>query len=206
VSNERKREKWAALLDEVLRLMFRVSLPQIMGHQGFTFTLPVTPYRSFPKGDIMNNSRVLVGIDAMIADSASLCVMAECIGQGTDRSKALRAQGYKVRMSYFVRPEEMLVAGDGLMCRYTMRTENAIACGAMMECVQHGMLQCKFNKQHKLVSAEMIFDVMGFMQQLHRASKLTPEAAVVPNTLEMALQPSEEPRWANCAISSECNS
>lgn len=33
-------------------------------------------------------------------------------------------------------------------------------------CVQHGMLQCRFNKQNKMVGAEMMFDVMGFMQQL----------------------------------------
>ena len=33
-------------------------------------------------------------------------------------------------------------------------------------CVQHGMLQCRFNKQNKMVAAEMMFDVMGFMQQL----------------------------------------
>ena len=28
------------------------------------------------------------------------------------------------------------------------------------------MLQCRFNKQNKMVAAEMMFDVMGFMQQL----------------------------------------
>ena len=33
-------------------------------------------------------------------------------------------------------------------------------------CVQHGMLQCRFNKQNKMIGAEMMFDVMGFMQQL----------------------------------------
>jgi hypothetical protein len=28
------------------------------------------------------------------------------------------------------------------------------------------MLQCRFNRHNKMVSAEMMFDVMGFMQQL----------------------------------------
>ena len=28
------------------------------------------------------------------------------------------------------------------------------------------MLQCRFNKQNKMIGAEMMFDVMGFMQQL----------------------------------------
>jgi hypothetical protein len=31
---------------------------------------------------------------------------------------------------------------------------------------QHGMMQCNFNKDNKMTSAEMVFDVMGFMQQL----------------------------------------
>ena len=45
-----------------------------------------------------------------------------------------------------------------------------------------------------MVSAEMVFDVMGFMQQLQRASSISPESSIVPNTLEMALQPTREAR------------
>ena len=45
-----------------------------------------------------------------------------------------------------------------------------------------------------MTSAEMVFDVMGFMQQLQRASGISPESSIVPNTLEMALQPSREAR------------
>jgi hypothetical protein len=54
-ANLRDREKWLAILDE-----------------GFIFTLPLTPYRSFHKGDIVSSSRVIVGVDAAIADAASL--------------------------------------------------------------------------------------------------------------------------------------
>ena len=63
-ANVRDRDKWAAILDE-----------------GFVFTLPITPYRSFQKGDIVSSSRVIVGIDAAIADAASLALMVENIGQ-----------------------------------------------------------------------------------------------------------------------------
>lgn len=35
--------------------------------------------------------------------------------------------------------------------------------------MQHGMLQCKFNRENKIVAAEMVFDVMGYMQQLQVA-------------------------------------
>ena len=35
----------------------------------------------------------------------------------------------------------------------------------------------------------MMFDVMGFMQQLQRASSVTPESSIVPNTIDMAMHP-----------------
>jgi hypothetical protein len=58
--------RWAAILEE-----------------NFIFYLPITPYRNFHKSDIVNSGRVLVGIDAAIADTASLGLMVETIGQGT---------------------------------------------------------------------------------------------------------------------------
>jgi hypothetical protein len=64
--NVRERDKWAGVLAE-----------------GVEFTLPITPYRSFHKGDIRcNSNRVIVGIEAVMADSASLALMVETIGQG----------------------------------------------------------------------------------------------------------------------------
>jgi hypothetical protein len=62
----RDREKQVVILDE-----------------GFVFTLPITPYRSFHKGDIVSSSRVTVDVDAAIADAASLTLMGESVGQGT---------------------------------------------------------------------------------------------------------------------------
>mmetsp|Transcript_4321 Transcript_4321/g.4749 ORF Transcript_4321/g.4749 Transcript_4321/m.4749 type:complete len:225 (-) Transcript_4321:848-1522(-) len=59
---------------------------------------------------------------------------------------------------------------------------------------QPGMLSCEFNHMNKIVSIEIIFDVMSFMQQLQRTAGLLPEHSIVPNTLEMALQPSNEIR------------
>jgi hypothetical protein len=69
-ANVRDRDKWAAILDE-----------------GFVFTLPITPYRSFHKGDIVSSSRVIVGIDGAIADTASLALMVESVGQGSEQWK-----------------------------------------------------------------------------------------------------------------------
>lgn len=65
-------------------------------------------------------------------------------------------------------------------------------------CAQSGMLCCHFHPTtNKITSVEMVFDVMGFMQQLQRYGLLAAgqgDQAVVPNTLELALQPSQEAR------------
>jgi hypothetical protein len=45
------------------------------------------PGRSFHKGDIVSSSRVIVGVDAAIADAASLALMVESVGLGTDQWK-----------------------------------------------------------------------------------------------------------------------
>jgi hypothetical protein len=176
-ANVRDREKWAAILDE-----------------GFVFTLPITPYRSFQKGDIVSSNRVIVGIDAAIADAASLALMVESVGQNTELWKNAVKRGQSCRVVYISGKEDMLSAGDLVMCRYLMKTEGHEMVGAASPVVQHGMVQCRFNKQNKVVSAEMVFDVMGFMQQLQRASLTSPENSITPNTIDMALQPSREAR------------
>ncbi len=62
----RSRLQWAAILDE-----------------RFVLTLPITPFRYFHKSEIKDGRRVVSGIDAVIADTASLNLMTECIGQGS---------------------------------------------------------------------------------------------------------------------------
>lgn len=44
-------------------------------------------FRSFHKGDIVSSSRVIVGVDAAIADAASLALMVESVGLGTEQWK-----------------------------------------------------------------------------------------------------------------------
>ena len=66
--------------------------------------------------------------------------------------------------------------------------------GASHRCVQNGMMKARFNDSNRIVSAEIIFDVMGFMQQMQKASSISPECSIVPNTVDMALIPSKEPR------------
>ncbi len=61
----------------------------------------------------------------------------------------------------------MLAAGDFVMCRYLMRIEGLEQVGAKCGVVQQGMMHCRFDRDsNKLVAVEMVFDVMGFLQQL----------------------------------------
>ena len=159
------------------------------------FTLPITPYRSFHKAEIVNSCRVVHGIQATISDNCSLALMVESLGWGSVQWREALKMGKRCLIQYHTAPEDLLAAGDLIMCKYVMRTEGHEEVGVQGgPVVQHGMMQCKFNREHRMVSAEMVFDVMGFMQQLQRASSISPESSIVPNTLEMALQPTREAR------------
>ena len=56
-------------------------------------------------------------------------------------------RGQSCRVIYISGKDDMLAAGDLIICRYLMRTEGHEVVGAFSPCVQHGMLQCRFNKQ-----------------------------------------------------------
>lgn len=55
------------------------------------------------------------------------------------------------------------------MCQWLMKTDNATECGAQCEVFSHGMLRARFSPDHRIHRLELIFDAMGFMQQLQRA-------------------------------------
>ncbi|KAL7526159.1 hypothetical protein ACHAXR_001351 [Thalassiosira sp. AJA248-18] len=86
----------------------------------------------------------------------------------------------------------MIITDDVLMCPFIFRSQEAIWCGALAECVQPGMLRASFSSTNKLRHVEMIFDAMGFCQQLERASGNEGMAQIIPNSLEMALTPNSE--------------
>jgi len=85
---------------------------------------------------------------------------------------------------------------DMLMCPFVLRTSDAVSCGAYAECVMTGMMRCSFSPRNKIDSIWLVYDSMGFMQQLERASGCDRNsggtggrAQIVPNSLEMALSP-----------------
>jgi len=145
-TGETNRLKWSCILDD-----------------DFALYLPITPYRSFPPTQVHYGQRRITGIDAVIEDTRSLFEMCQSIGQRTNASNIIRRQ-------YYFGPEDMVISGDNLMCRWVMQTENARECGAFSELYNKGMLKATFNSKNKLLSMEQTFDVMNFMHQLRRAT------------------------------------
>lgn len=161
--NEKKRKLWASIFDECR----------------CTCSMPVTPYRSFPTSEVQLRqcNRTIQGIDGIIADTASLHVLLDCL---VDREAH---RDGKIAVRYTLITEEAVVAQNQMMARWTMETTNAVAMGAKAELSKQGMLSCKFNGAHKITSLEFSFDVMAFMLQLKRAAG-TDSFAVVPNTVQ----------------------
>jgi hypothetical protein len=174
----------------------RVKWTKIMDENVVT-TMPITPFRWFHKADIVNSERVLVGIDALMRDNASQSFMANNIGRGNDAWKCcITNSNYQQQplLIYHIQDEDMIAAGELVMCCYILSLDNSSPDAERTQCSQSGMLQCKFNRANKIVAVEFICDVMGFMQQLQRSGLMSPENSIVPNTLSMALQPSNDPR------------
>jgi len=107
-------------------------------------------------------------------------------------SKASSQNPRGIQAHYFVNPDDMIITDDILMCPFIFRSQDAVWNGALAECVQPGMLRVAFSKTNKLRNVEMIFDAMGYCQQLERASGNEGSAQIIPNSLEMALAPNSE--------------
>ncbi|CAM9918459.1 unnamed protein product [Discosporangium mesarthrocarpum] len=68
------------------------------------------------------------------------------------------------------------------MCRWMMRMENAVESSERFELFSYGMLAATFSPENRIVSLELMFDVMSFMQQLQRSCG-NGDFRVVPNTV-----------------------
>jgi hypothetical protein len=70
-------------------------------------------------------------------------------------------------MVYHTSKEDTIASGDVVMCRFLLKIEGPEQyVGDKHICVQPGMLYCRFSSFDKITSAEIVFDVMGMMQQL----------------------------------------
>jgi len=95
----------------------------------------------------------------------------------------------KIQAYYHVNEDDMILTDDVIMFPFIFRSQDALLHGALAECIMPGMLRAKFSSRNKLLSVEMVYDAMGFMQQLERASGSEGSAQIIPNSLEMALCP-----------------
>jgi hypothetical protein len=86
--------------------------------------------------------------------------------------KSFNGRSSKTVASYSLNQDDMLISDDTLMAPFTFRTINGIQQGTLAEVFQPGMIRCTFGPQgsSKLRSIELVFDAMGFMQQLERAN------------------------------------
>eukprot|EP00903_Cladosiphon_okamuranus_P017558 g16172.t1 len=170
-SEELSRRSWACVLDD-----------------GFTCVCPLTPFRSFPPSEAQEDHRLITGIDGMIQDTASLAVFIKSI---CPRSR--NPSGRKLKYQFYTSPEDTAVGANVLMCQWLMKTDNAVECGAQCEVFSHGMLRAYFSPDTRIKRLEIVFDVMSFMQQLQRAVGRG-EFRMVPNTVAVAMQPSQQAR------------
>jgi len=171
-TNEKRRKLWATILDESC----------------FACVMPVTPYRSFPASEVQVSKcqRTVLGIDGMMADTASLHVLLSSL---VDRSKFPYG---KIEFCYTLVTEEAVVAGNQMMARWVMSTLNATKLGARMEVSKQGMLCCKFNSAHRITGLELMFDVMALMLQLKQAAG-SESFSVIPNTLQTCQRSFDKP-------------
>ena len=176
-TNIMNRQKWLSLVDE-----------------NIVVTVPITPYRWFSKTDIVNNSRILAGIDALIRDNASQAFMAREFGRGTDAWKAAVIARHSASLIYDINVDDLVAASDLVMGCYQLILDGTGVFRDHALCSQTGMIQVKFNQENKIIAVELVYDVMGFMQQLQRETPRAPEDTIIPNTLAMALQTSNTPR------------
>ncbi len=97
-----------------------------------------------------------------------------------------------IQANYHVNEDDMLLTDNVLMCPFIFRTQDAVLCGALSECIVPGMLRAEFSERNKLLHLEMVYDAMGFMQQLERASGNEGRAHIIPNSLDTSLLPNAE--------------
>jgi hypothetical protein len=180
-----------------------------VAHDDVTFCIPITPYRYFPKSEVSDGTRTLRGHEALVIDSASIHLMMESIGHGSKQWIEWARWESFPRLTYESSNADVVSAGDTVVCRFLMtisqspvspnnqnshNTNNGNPNLSNVLMTQPGMLFCKFDSDNRVKSAEMVYDVMNFINQLQRLSGSSSTDTIVPNTVQMALMESTEAR------------
>lgn len=158
--------------------------------ESFEMTLPITPYRTFAPLQVFQCRRHVKGIKDLISDTASFSTMIQSIVTLHDFSS-----GNRVIIDFSIDFNEMIVNKNILSTKVILKTLNAISLGARYELNIDCLLLAHYNSTNKLVLLDVHYDVMSLMQQLRRSSRRH-EFQVVPNTLHIAEEYSNEARLA----------
>lgn len=160
-NNVRSKSQWAEVASDDVALL-----------------LPITPYRYFPKSEVSDGRRKLRGLEALVIDSASINLMMESIGQGTPQWMDWAKRDCFPRLSYDMSTSDVVSAGDTVICRFMITvshqqpaphsssssSSNNTSQSTLL--TQPGMLYCKFDSQNRVATAEIVYDVMNFINQL----------------------------------------
>jgi len=142
----------------------------------------VAPLKSGSTGTAKRSAGAMQGVPKV----ASVIVQADMDTSSSNEDSYTHPQ---ITGAYHLNEDDMILMEDFLMCPFVFRTSDAVLCGACSECVMPGMLRAKFSTRNKLQSMELVYDAMGFMQQLERASGNEGTAQIIAGSLEMALDP-----------------
>lgn len=166
-----------------------VPLPPFAG-LGKRAAMPGQAAGSAQAGTVSNVSIIRSGGENLINPSASASMGgAAMVTADMETSSSNSSQLPQIRAFYHINEDDMILMEDVLMCPFIFRSQDAVVCGALAECVMPGMFRAHFSARNKLLSVEMVYDAMGFMQQLERASGSERTAQIIPGSLEMALSP-----------------
>lgn len=151
---------------------------------------PITPYRSYRSADVISNRCVLMGIQDVIDDAASLLIaLAGLCNEGIHDGK--RTQ--KVQLRFSIDEQGLHYREEGIMCPFDMRSSNLTPLGLKSEVNKRGCLRAIFNSERKVKQLELYFDPIAFWRQLQHASGAN-EVLLAPNTVEGALRHSSDAR------------
>jgi len=121
----------------------------------FELTLPITPYRDFPKSEALGTTRIVRGVGGVIMDQHSINQMLQSLVAPCRNVAALFASASLVphaskpsikplRLVYSFNYGDLLLCGDRLMMHWSLSSQNLVEGGAPCEITADGMLRAEF--------------------------------------------------------------
>mmetsp|Transcript_14138 Transcript_14138/g.30715 ORF Transcript_14138/g.30715 Transcript_14138/m.30715 type:complete len:712 (+) Transcript_14138:732-2867(+) len=187
--NESNAARWVAILED-----------------GFTFTLPRTPYRHMVDGEKLSSSdvngnissyssleQVLRGASTVMEDSTYLSTFLQSIGGPASSANP-------VQVTYRCDRKRFFMDSNVAFMDFTANTVGAVAKGAANEVVFMGSMKSSFSPaSNKLISVSVTFDTASIIQQVeamgdHAMSNTTDAAAAAAHEADALLDSLQMPQ------------